>query len=264
MKILVVEDKEMHRRSAEETLAGHEVTIVESFDEAIKLMDRRIDKENVQRLLIEMGFPTRPDSKDKDRWDAYWRANDEAEAKSVVSFPFEVVLTDMMMPMSRETLAPGIFSPGEQVPYGFVIALRAALRGAKFVAMVTDTNHHEGAMSAAMDHLGHAYYHNGFKPNFVVNGAKVMFVHTPFLHEVLGKKACNMCGGSGSCRLCKGTGQRNDQYAQGECNGCLEDVGKCRTCKGGGQVDDVRQDRKDWGQVLKDLISDSHPAIPAE
>jgi CheY-like chemotaxis protein len=183
MKILVIDDKELHRNSAEKTLTSHEVTIVSSFDEAMDLMAKKIDIQNVQQLLAEGGFAEKPEPTDKERWSAYWKAVNDAEKKSIIPFPFEVVLTDMMMPMSRSTLAPGIFNPREQVPYGFVIALKAAGCGAKFVAMVTDVNHHKGAMSAAIDHLGSAYYHEGRIKTFTVNDAKVAFIHAPFCKD---------------------------------------------------------------------------------
>lgn len=150
MKILVIEDKAIHQQSARETLQGHDVKIVTSFDAAMKELEVTYDE-------------TRP-------------LNEKVENP----LPYEAVLTDMMMPMSRSTLSPESYKHGEQVPYGFAIALRAALRGAKFVAMVTDTNHHMGAMSAALDHLGDMYYQRSFKPNFSINGATCMFVHTPF------------------------------------------------------------------------------------
>lgn len=219
MRILVVEDKAPHRKSAEETLAGHEVTIVDSFDKAMEILPKD-------------------------------------------SAPFEAVLTDMMMPMSRKTLAPGVFNPSEQVPYGFIIALKATLCGAKFVAMVTDTNHHEGAMSAAIDHLGQAYYRDGFKPNFVVNGAKVMFVHTPFVVDVV-PKSCPSCDGTGRCEYCEGTGKTTQAVADKypgyrscvgqNCIQCRNSNGKCSGCNGTG--DGTRHERKNWGQVLRDLIA---------
>jgi len=218
MKILVVEDKQMHRDSARETLQGHDLAIVESFDEAMRLLEDKTD--------------------------------------------FEVVLTDMMMPMSRKTLAPEAFNRGEQVPYGFVIALRAALMGAKFVAMVTDTNHHKGAMSAAIDCLGSGYYHEGFSPNFEINGAKVMFVHTPFVKDII-PKSCNSCDGTGKCKYCEGTGTTTQAVADKypayqshvghDCIQCPNNKGKCSSCEGTG--DGTRYERKDWGQVLSDLIS---------
>lgn len=150
MKILVVEDSPIHQASAIQTLEGHEVTIAKSFGEAMQIM-------------------MWGDSKD---------------------FPFEVVLTDMMMPMSKETLVPEAFKPDEQVPYGFIVALKASLCGAKFVAMITDSNHHKGAMSAALDYLGPSYYEwihgaefgGSYRPHvFEINGARVVFMHAPFL-----------------------------------------------------------------------------------
>lgn len=222
-KILVIEDKAMHRESAKATLAGHDVTIVSSFDEAMDLM--------------KLGSDT-------------------------VNF-FDVVLTDMMMPMSWRTLGDSVGNLGEQ-PYGFIIALRAALCGAKFIAMLTDTNHHRGPMSAALDHVGGAYYDEGQKPNFVINDAHVMFVHTPFYHEVLGKKTCDSCNGTCVCKYCNGKGRRFISYMQREssCNVCgvgknddETGTGKCG-CEGTGKVDDVRNDRKDWGKVLTDLTAE--------
>jgi CheY-like chemotaxis protein len=194
MKILVVEDKEKHRKSAEETLAGHEVTIVGSFNEAMNLLKRKIDNENVKRLLLEAGHPTKnPYYEDGAKQKIYEEALFEAKEKSTIPFPFTVVLTDMMMPMSRETLAPGVYKPDELVPYGFIIALMAARAGAKFVAVVTDTNHHESAISAATDYLAPSYYrwwHNlhaeeaGDAPKtFNINDARVVYVHAPFIDE---------------------------------------------------------------------------------
>jgi len=151
LRILVVEDKEIHRKSAEETLAGHSVTIVKSFDEAMVLMNQRENSD------VFTPSPLKP-------------------------FAFDVVLTDMMMPVSEKEVNPRFFNPGEQASYGFVIALKAAAQGAKYVAMVTDTNHHEGAMSAAIDHLSSGYY-GTYQTRFVINGASVVFVHSPFTKE---------------------------------------------------------------------------------
>lgn len=164
MRILVVEDKACHRRSAEETLAGHEITIVESFDKAMDLI--------------------RPDQA-------------PPYPRSLPPFPFEAVLADMMMPMSKRRLGEGVFKPDEEVPYGFIVALTAAHRGAKFVAVVTDTNHHHGAVSAALDYLGPDYYGTPLgvggpgcpppepqKPTmFNINGSRVVFVHAPFVDK---------------------------------------------------------------------------------
>ncbi|MCX6766956.1 MAG: hypothetical protein NT170_04260 [Candidatus Moranbacteria bacterium] len=184
MKILVIEDKARHRKSAEKTLAGHDVTITESFDEAMRLLAIRPDEEKVKLFLREAGFPEPHELKDKDqdRRTAYWTAYHRAEYKFLAPIPFEVVLTDMMMPMSQSrVLRLEFYNPIKQVPYGFIITLKAALLGAKFVAMVTDTNHHAEAMSAALDHID-AYYGTatGLNPVFTINGARVAFVHAVF------------------------------------------------------------------------------------
>ncbi|MBI4122031.1 MAG: hypothetical protein HY461_01735 [Parcubacteria group bacterium] len=190
MRILVVEDKPSHRESAQATLSGHDLTIVDTYRKAINLL---------------------------------------------VNAPnFDVVLTDMMMPISPDA-KQGRDNPGEQVPYGFIIALKATLCGVRFVAMVTDTCHHVGAMSAALDHLDPSNYdslHDEiFSPNFQINNARVMFVHSPILRKYMGPKACDLCSGSGSCPS-----------------------GRCPRCDGRGQIDNI-EERKDWGRVLSDLTA---------
>lgn len=220
MKVLVIEDSENHQDSARQTLGDeHDLTIMTSFDEAIDAMVAPYDKEPEEVL-----------------------------------FPYDAVLVDLKMPMSSNTLAPEAYQPSKLVPYGFVLALKAAERGADYVAVVTDTNHHQGAMSAALDHLGDAYYREGFEPNFEINGATCMFVHTPFLEEVVGTKACSTCDGSGECRCCDGTGERDDEHVQGPCNCCSDDnPGVCTRCEGSGERLDIREEKKDWGQILEDL-----------
>lgn len=181
MKILVIEDKAQHQESARATLQGHDVTILTSFEEAVEALEETVDRKKVQQGMQDAGFAQLPE--DKELRQKYWDLKDQLMNQAIAPFPYDVVLTDMMMPMSGLTLAPGYFKPSEQVPYGYVIALRAALRGAKYVAMVTDTNHHHGAMSAALDQLSSGYYTEGFKPNFLINGAKCMFVHAPFTDD---------------------------------------------------------------------------------
>lgn len=148
MKILVIDDNIIHRNAAKKALEGHDLTIAKSFDEALELLGSRYDDKDTE---------------------------------------YEVVLTDMNMPMSAQTISKELYDPEQEVAYGFVLALHAAQKGAKFVAMVTDTNHHRGAMSAALDHIGFPYYPSeslgGFTPNFVINGAKVMFIHAPLIND---------------------------------------------------------------------------------
>ncbi len=178
MKILVIEDSQVHRDSAVKTLVGHELTLADSFEKGIKALSTEINHEKLNRLSDERFGPCPSEHGDAR---VAWFDKRESLYDECRNRPdFDAVLVDMMMPMSHETLAPDAFYPGEQVPYGFVLALRACQVGAKYVAMVTDTNHHKGAISAALDKIGSCYY-QGVEPLFEINGAKVLFIHTPFV-----------------------------------------------------------------------------------
>lgn len=177
MKILVVDDKAIHQESARRTLAdkGHDLTIATSFDEAMKLMDG-CDDVKFEQMMEELN------------WGGSREQREQVREQCALSFPYEVVLSDMLMPMSKENLAPGVYKPGAEVPYGFVIALRAALRGAQYVAMATDLSHHHDAMSAALDFITFrrtSKYapHRDVVPQFVINGAKCMFMSAPLCED---------------------------------------------------------------------------------
>lgn len=68
---------------------------------------------------------------------------------------FDVVLTDLMLPASEETLGTDVITKyvGQKMPLGFVLALLAAKAGVKRIGVVTDLNHHAHPISAALDHL---------------------------------------------------------------------------------------------------------------
>lgn len=66
---------------------------------------------------------------------------------------FDVVLTDLYLPMSSNMLSSEAFKLGELVPYGFLLMCEAARKGAGHVAIVTDGNHHADCFSAAFDHF---------------------------------------------------------------------------------------------------------------
>lgn len=65
---------------------------------------------------------------------------------------FDVVLTDLYLPMSSRSMGAK-FRLGQQVPYGLLIKTRAAQRGARLVAVVTDAGHHDDAISAALSYF---------------------------------------------------------------------------------------------------------------
>ena len=108
MKILVIDDSPLHRASAQQTLGGHDLTIVGSYDEGQK--------------LVEKGHG------------------------------FETVLVDLLMPASRQKLGTrGEQFGGQEMPIGIFLALLAAKNGAKYVAVFTDSSHHDHPASACFD-----------------------------------------------------------------------------------------------------------------
>ena len=65
--------------------------------------------------------------------------------------PFDVVLTDLLVPASRQKMYQDSELIGKEMPLGTIIALLAITRGVKNVAVVTDKNHHDHPASAAFD-----------------------------------------------------------------------------------------------------------------
>lgn len=124
LSILVIDDTPKHITSAREGLAGHRLTTVTGYQEAMDILEKH---------------------------------------------KFDVVLTDLHLPMSSRTLGPEAFKLGELVPYGILLMIEAARQGAKFVAVVTDLNHHADPFSAAFDHYS--------RFSVQIEGAKVSMLH---------------------------------------------------------------------------------------
>jgi len=83
---------------------------------------------------------------------------------------FDVVLTDLHLPMSSKTMGSK-FVLGQLVPYGILLMIEAARQGAKHVVVVTDLSHHDDPFSAAFDHYS--------RFQVKIEGAKVDMVHSP-------------------------------------------------------------------------------------
>ncbi len=66
---------------------------------------------------------------------------------------FDIVLTDLHMPMSSRCLGPKAFRLGELVPYGLLIVMESLARRVEEIAVVTDLGHHDDPFSAAFDHF---------------------------------------------------------------------------------------------------------------
>jgi CheY-like chemotaxis protein len=136
-RILVIEDTPKHQVSAKAGLAGHKLTVVTSYEEAMKILE---------------------------------------------SEKFDIVLTDLQMPMSSMMLNPNAFKLGELVPYGILLMIEAAHRGAKRVALVTDiSNHaqHNNWLVRALDN---------FLYPMKIEKAKVLMMHAPMRMDADGER----------------------------------------------------------------------------
>ncbi|MBI2409876.1 response regulator [Candidatus Kaiserbacteria bacterium] len=139
----MIDDKIANQESARTTLAGHDLTVLGTTVEAGALFSKY----------------------------------------SKVKFDFDVVLTDLMMPVDHKGYAGQStpFGPdgtavdpascvGEK-PVGLGFALLAAKKGAKFVAVVTGIGHHSDPIVAQFDFFGYG------ESTIRVEDAKVMLVN---------------------------------------------------------------------------------------
>jgi CheY-like chemotaxis protein len=99
--------------------------------------------------------------------------SDYTEARRVVEDGgFDAALLDLLMPAEGTTLGgEGLAFFGQPFAVGFPLAMSMALRGVRFVAVATDTNHHSHPASAAMD-----WFHG--EP-FKVEQSWVLLTHAP-------------------------------------------------------------------------------------
>ncbi|MCX6761523.1 MAG: response regulator [Candidatus Moranbacteria bacterium] len=160
LKILVVDDNQKHLDSALATLKDHNVTICNNYDEAVNLLEGQyVDPKGKSCYSFEEGAKALP----------YWDA----------------VLCDLLMPAGENEQGPrGMRYVGQEMPVGWALALSAAFKGAKYVAVVTDMNHHNHPASALLD---------GLKGKVIkVEGAKVLMTNNPRFIGVGGAKDWGM------------------------------------------------------------------------
>jgi len=98
---------------------------------------------------------------------------DYAEIREVVkNESFDVALLDLLMPAEGMTLgSEGLAHLGEPFAVGYPLAVYLATQGIPFVAVATDTNHHNHPASALMD------WFDGTVIN--ISGSYVQFMHAP-------------------------------------------------------------------------------------
>lgn len=216
MKILVIDDMQVHLAAALQTLAGHDVTVCGSHEEAYQLLGTQYasNRKALQEQYEREGM---------DGYDAYQKA--QAETK----LPYwDAVLSDLLMPAgSMDQGNKGMEYVGKEMAVGWSLALLAARMGAKYVAVVTDMNHHNHPASAMLDAFN--------RHIFSIDGAKVLMTNSVQKVGITGTEC--------QCEKCHGTGQQS-----------REDGSKynCYYCKGGV---DYSQKGKDWGEILKQLIN---------
>jgi len=92
----------------------------------------------------------------------------------------QVLLSDLLMPAEPYCLGPqGLKFLGHEIPIGLVLAFRAAAAGVEWIAVITDANHHNHPMSAALDWVAPAYWHTEGTKFFRINAATVLIAHAP-------------------------------------------------------------------------------------
>lgn len=193
MKVLVIDDSVRHQTSAVQTLGtDHELTVITGHDAALEALS------TYKNTFLEEG--------------EYWDA----------------VLSDLLMPAGANAQGgKGLEYVGVEMAVGWSLALQAAIAGAKYVAVVTDMNHHHHPASAMLDAIS--------REVFIVQGARALFTNYVELVGIIGtEKACSECGGSG-----KGRRHDNSEY-------------RCFLCKGTGV--DFDQKGKDWSKVLSKIM----------
>lgn len=163
LKILVFDDTELHRISAKLSLAGHDLTIVGTYDEAQKALVPKTDFEKSRGLLsgllekagLKPDFnPHRETSKAADKW-KYFALQKESYRLATPYPNFDVLLTDLFVPASQQAMGgKGMSLVGKEMPLGTTIALLALSVGIRDVAVVTDESHHAHPASAAFDCFG--------------------------------------------------------------------------------------------------------------
>lgn len=150
--------------------------------------------------------------------------------KTISSDHFDVVLVDLLMPVSSRGLTKKALSHqcmGQEMPIGWGLALQAALRGTKYVAIVSDDGHCSHPASVVLDYL--CYYYGYEDRRFTVNGTRLLLFNGMSTYPL-------------KCTDCDGTEHR------------VLTPDRCQTCSGRGSV---FINGKNWGQALEHLLDNT-------
>lgn len=168
VRILVIDDNTNNRKAAIKQLAGHDVTTVEHYVTAESYIMGRATGEKVTEEMVKRGLQPYPPSITGEylKW---IRAKEEVKAQ-LKPEPFDLVLVDLLMPPQS---MPN-WSSMEPMPVGIFLGLLAAKRGARYVAVFTDSSHHDHPASACFD----SFNDNEHAPtSFAVAGASMILTN---------------------------------------------------------------------------------------
>lgn len=215
MKILVIDDSQRHLAAAKQLFTTDELTVCDNHDEGLDLLSPMYDKERKEALQAEY----KASGMD---WGA---ARDKACAETLLPY-WDVVLCDLLMPAGRKTQGDeGLRFAGQEMPVGWSLALVAAKYGARYVAVVTDMNHHHHPASAMLDPLANTVFSVGESRMLLTNDAGDVTIE----------------GSEHKCTHCTdGKSRWRDQ------------VSDCHYCNGTQIVSDYG---KNWQRVLDYLIT---------
>jgi len=122
-------------------------------------------------------------------------ARNYEEGKSALEsgYHYNVLLTDLMMPKGgRQTMgSEGMKYIFDLLPFGFPLAFLAAKIKIPYIGIVTDVNHHDHPISAAIDPISGAYWSEPDSESslYRINESKLGIFHAPFIED--GRKDWN-------------------------------------------------------------------------
>ncbi len=214
MDILVIDDIVNHQKTAKQVFGNeHNLTVVGSYDDALAFLAQKRDEEKFVLL--------------KNQYKEQGVEDYLAKAKAEALLPYwDVVLCDLLMPAGKDVQGEkGLKYVGQEMPVGWSFAITAALRGAKYVAVVTNMNHHDHPASAMLDSMSNTV--------FDLNGAKALFTNDVCMIGIEDTR--------GVCMDCLGTGEKFNGSRSYQCYTCQGTKNACSK-KG-----------KDWLDILNRL-----------
>ena len=113
------------------------------------------------------------------------RSYEEGRSALESGYHYNVLLTDLMMPKGgREIMGPeGMKYIFDLLPFGFPLAFLAAKIQIPYIGIVTDVNHHDHPISAAIDPISGAYWRESSEYLYQINDSKLGIFHAPFTDD---------------------------------------------------------------------------------